>query len=367
MVNKILILTGSISRETGGMHSYLYGLCEAFSKENIDFELCIIDGDVIDQRFLKFKKKIKSFKFYFFKKFYFSPNLFSHVLNSNYNFIYLHGAWASTSILTLLKHFFHKTKYIVVPHGMYCGNLSIIKKFALIWERKLVNNALFVQALNTVESFCIKSLFPTAQISVIYPGLNVNDSTSNSIVNPIVLPENYFLYIGQLHPRKNLINVIKAWDLFVSNYNNNFTLVIVGFGDEHYTKSVLNQIKISKQILYYGPAFGYEKELLFKNAFASLLFSYSEGLPTSLIESIYYNTPILCSINCNVLELFDSIDDNLIHFISSGTSEFEIYNTLTSFYKMNESQKLSYLDKLKFDFNKKINWLETIKIFKNEI
>lgn len=363
--SKILILTGSVSRETGGMHSYLFGLCEALFNSNIDFELCIHDGQKVDQRFNKFLKNIKSFNFYFYQKFYFSPSLFFHVLTRNYSCVYLHGSWASTSILTLLKFFIHGTKYIVVPHGMYCGKLTLNKRIALLWEMSLIKHALFIQALNTVEFNCIKVHFPNSNVRVIYPGLNVNDSVfiDKGLID---IPKNYFLYIGQLHKRKNLLNLIKAWKIMVNSYNFNYSLVIAGFGDSLYTKSVLSEIDGSSQIIYLGSVFGSQKELLFKNAKCSLLFSHSEGLPTSLLESVHFNTPILCSKNCNVSDLFESLSPSFKTLISSGTGIHDICNVIDSFLKMTDDENLSYIRSLSLDFTQKINWQETVKLFYNE-
>jgi glycosyltransferase involved in cell wall biosynthesis len=363
--NKVLILTGSISKSTGGMHSYLYGLCESLLNENINFELCIIDGNNIDTRFNKFLKNIKSFNFIFHRKFYFSPGMFYHVLKSDYSYIYLHGTWASTSILTILKFFFSGTKYIVVPHGMYCGNLTFNKKLGLIWERILVKYSYFVQALNNAEFQCIKILFNFARIRIIYPGLSMSNINDNNATFEN-LPENYCLYIGQLHPRKNLINMIRAWNLFKTDFRDDVKLVIAGFGDDIYTKSVIKEIELSKDIYYVGPVFGSQKSLLLNNAICSFLFSHSEGLPTSLLESIYSDTPIICSTNCNVSELFDSVDHDFQILLNGDTNQFSICEQLKYFFDLNKDQRNNYLLSLKEDLSRKINWKATVNLFKYE-
>ena len=364
-LNKVLILTGSISRTTGGMHSYLYGLCESLFAANIDFELCIVDGNNIDPRFIEFSKHIKSYNFLFHKKFYFSPGMFYNVLNSDYSCIYLHGTWASTSILTILKFFFNKTKYIVVPHGMYCGKLTLNKKIGFLWERILVKYAYFIQALNTAEYDCIKSLFKNAKIKVIYPGLSMSykHDDDNFIKD---LPSSYCLYIGQLHPRKNLINMIRAWNNFKSEHREELTLVIAGFGDDEYSNFVLNEIAMSNNIYFIGPVYGKKKHFLLSNAVCSFLFSHSEGLPTSLLESVYCDTPIICSINCNVLDLFNSLDFEFQIFLSGETNEYSISNLLKIYFNLNTNQKKKYISSLKYDLNKKINWSNTLNLFDND-
>lgn len=38
----------------------------------------------------------------------------------------------------------------------------------------------------------------------------------------------YFVYLGSIHPRKNLVNLIKAFNIFKSNNHNNYKLIIIG-------------------------------------------------------------------------------------------------------------------------------------------
>ncbi len=38
----------------------------------------------------------------------------------------------------------------------------------------------------------------------------------------------YFVYLGSIHPRKNIVNLIKAFNLFKSDTNNNYHLAIIG-------------------------------------------------------------------------------------------------------------------------------------------
>jgi glycosyltransferase involved in cell wall biosynthesis len=57
-------------------------------------------------------------------------------------------------------------------------------------------------------------------------------------------------------------------------------------------------------VLFYGPAFGEEKEALLRSAEAFILPSFSEGLPMSVLEAWSYGLPVVMTPECNLPEGF---------------------------------------------------------------
>ena len=57
-------------------------------------------------------------------------------------------------------------------------------------------------------------------------------------------------------------------------------------------------------VVFYGPAFGVEKEALFRSADAFILPSFSEGLPMSVLEAWSYGLPVVMTPECNLPEGF---------------------------------------------------------------
>jgi len=57
-------------------------------------------------------------------------------------------------------------------------------------------------------------------------------------------------------------------------------------------------------VLFYGAAFGEEKEALFRSAEAFILPSFSEGLPMSVLEAWSYGLPVVMTPECNLPEGF---------------------------------------------------------------
>ena len=57
-------------------------------------------------------------------------------------------------------------------------------------------------------------------------------------------------------------------------------------------------------VVFYGPAFGEEKEAILRSADAFILPSFSEGLPMSVLEAWAYGLPVLMTPECNLPEGF---------------------------------------------------------------
>jgi glycosyltransferase involved in cell wall biosynthesis len=57
-------------------------------------------------------------------------------------------------------------------------------------------------------------------------------------------------------------------------------------------------------VVFYGPAFGEEKEALLRGAEAFILPSFSEGLPMSVLEAWSYGLPVVMTPECNLPEGF---------------------------------------------------------------
>ena len=94
-------------------------------------------------------------------------------------------------------------------------------------------------------------------------------------------------------------------------------------------------------VVFYGPAFGVEKEALFRSADAFVLPSFSEGLPMSVLEAWSYGLPVVMTPECNLPEGFAK---QAALEIRSGEgsfqgSDFSFQNGLRSLIEMTEAQR----------------------------
>ena len=127
---------------------------------------------------------------------------------------------------------------------------------------------------------------------------------SSSKNNEHVIPElgEYFLFIGTIEPRKNIVSIIRAFEEFCDNTCKNMKLVLCGKRG-WYCESVYEAIEHSKyksKIVVLGYINDSTKEQLLKNAKAFVYPSLYEGFGIPILEAMEYNLPV---ITCRVSSL----------------------------------------------------------------
>jgi len=107
----------------------------------------------------------------------------------------------------------------------------------------------------------------------------------------------YFIFIGSLHPRKNIANTLKAFDLFCSKNNKNFKLIIVGskFFKTKDIKTVFDKMKHKDNVKFLGRLEPEEIRYLISASTALLLVSKFEGFGIPVIEAMNCDIPSIVS------------------------------------------------------------------------
>ncbi len=170
------------------------------------------------------------------------------------------------------------------------------------------------------------------KISVLYPGLSNNfiastasskksasESTSklNQMRGKHNLPEPYFLFVGALEPRKNILNLITAFELFSQHQSlpnpysrppNSYHLVLAGPPGYGY-QTLLRRIKKSaykKNIKILGYVDEADKPLLYQAASAFVYPSLYEGFGFPVLEALSQSVPVITSNRSSLPEITGS-------------------------------------------------------------
>src|SRR5262249_4190605 len=118
------------------------------------------------------------------------------------------------------------------------------------------------------------------------------------------------LYLGRLHPKKEVAETIIAWSLVrkaLGTVAGTWQLVIAGWDDgghEEKLRKIVRQRGLEHHVVFLGPVFGADKEALYAKADAIILTSHSEGLPMSVLEAWAYGKPAFMTEQCNLPEGF---------------------------------------------------------------
>ncbi|MCU0371458.1 MAG: glycosyltransferase family 4 protein [Bacteroidales bacterium] len=140
------------------------------------------------------------------------------------------------------------------------------------------------------------------KIDVVYNGANesytsLSDSEKFMVRAKYTHGLPYFVFVGALHPRKNLANLFRAYDLFRSSTGINMKLLIIG-QKKWWTRSIkeaFEKMKFHEDVDFCGRLEPLELNRVISAAAALTYVSYFEGFGIPILEAFYCETPVITS------------------------------------------------------------------------
>lgn len=190
-----------------------------------------------------------------------------------------------------------------VFHLAYSNDLSVMKRYysRLVMEHAVNHSSEIITVSNFSKSEIIKYLPSTgkSEICVIHNGVNEIGSSKNQKA-PLL---NYFLYVGNVKPHKNLTNAILGYlDFLKQNGNPPTKFVIVGKKDGFITSDVkdlstlidANEI-LKEHIIFTGYIDDNELRLYYESAISLIFPSNYEGFGLPPLEAMKLKCPVIVS------------------------------------------------------------------------
>jgi glycosyltransferase involved in cell wall biosynthesis len=223
--------------------------------------------------------------------------------------------------LARLEYLWHAFFYInqsnfdlTIAHAFLPG---LVAKMFMLFKKK---PALFVvhgTSIGTNLNYGVKSLIEkfiltrikySAQITVSRDFLKIKNINKNVVyipngVDPIFFKpqinakrlKNTLLFVGRLHPQKNLINLIKAITI-VKNNKHNIKLTIAGEGSQKKElQKLIKKEKLERNAVFAGIVKGKDLVNLYYKSELFVLPSIYEGQPLSILEALATKTPVVAS------------------------------------------------------------------------
>lgn len=109
--------------------------------------------------------------------------------------------------------------------------------------------------------------------------------------------QEYFLYVGAVHPRKNLVNLLKGFSWFKKRHRSGIRLVISGrlaWGNDDF-RSLLSSYKYRDDVILTGFLPDEDLRPLMASAYALVYPSWHEGFGLPVLEAMQCGTPVICS------------------------------------------------------------------------
>ncbi len=134
---------------------------------------------------------------------------------------------------------------------------------------------------------------PKEKLNTLYQ--TCNPYFTDQPVNPSVQQKDYFLYVGSIIERKNLLNILKAMKLIPATDRKK--LIIVGSGGKYFrqVKAYAEETKLNDWLEWKGNMNNSELKNLYQNAIALIYPSIFEGFGIPVIESMYAGRPVITS------------------------------------------------------------------------
>jgi poly(glycerol-phosphate) alpha-glucosyltransferase len=230
----------------------------------------------------------------------FAPGQLRQLIEAELDLLHLHGIWMHPSRVGLQWARATGRPYLISPHGMLdrwiVGRGRWKKALArLAYERVGWAAARALHALTGREAEDIARESGRSDAVVIPNAAPAARTSAVARRGPVVL------YLGRIHPKKNLAGLISAWRLARPS---GARLRIAGWGADSDLAALRARLaaEADPSIEFLGPVFGEAKQRLLGEARFLILPSFSEGLPMVVLEAWAAATPTLLSEGCNLPE-----------------------------------------------------------------
>lgn len=139
-------------------------------------------------------------------------------------------------------------------------------------------------------------------IDVVYNGASdafgpLPEFEQNAVRNTFAEGKPYFFFIGTLHPRKNLVNLFKAFDQFKNSDTTGIKLLLAGarmwWTDE--IRLAFEGLKHKDDVIFTGRVSDTDLTRLMASALALTYVSHFEGFGIPILEAFQSDTPVITS------------------------------------------------------------------------
>ncbi|MCK5066968.1 MAG: glycosyltransferase family 4 protein [Bacteroidales bacterium] len=202
-----------------------------------------------------------------------------------------------------------KTPSVAVIHDINFehrpGDLPwLVRKYYRYYFPRFASKA---SRIVTVSEFSRRDIInqyevPEEKVDLAYNGVNerYNPLTEDQAVEvrkKFTGGSPYFVFVGSIHPRKNITNLLKAFQLFKDENKGNYKLVVVGekFFLTGPMEEQLEKMKNKKDVIFTGRLTPEQLNEVLGAAWAMTFVPYFEGFGIPIVEAMKCDIPVIAS------------------------------------------------------------------------
>lgn len=352
-MKKILIFSPYYKSHIGGLESFVEDLNKELLKNILNLEITIVTSLLpVGQKKIENNDRLKIIRLPFFEiidnfpvpKFWSKDfkEMYRKVLNNDYDLILSHTRFFLTSLMACFLAKKKKIRWIHIEHGsdfVQTNNL-FIKITAWTYDQTLGRLVFkladeIVSVSEAVSNFVFR--LSKRKSDVFYRGFNFNKIIKTKSNKELFRYKDYFkiVFIGRLISGKGIADLVNV--LAKLSINKKWICFIVGDGEckENLEQQVKNKELVDK-IIFFGKC-SHQKTLeILKGSDLLVNPSYTEGIPTTVLEAAILEKPVLATDVGGTRECFykkisllkpgdtDSLLNRLNNFILNRKTDYDL-------------------------------------------
>jgi len=307
-------------------------------------------------------------------EFIFSKNVIPLILSPQARHPFLFYVWFHCRIPKLLKK--HKIDIFVSPDG-FLPLKSSIPTLAVIhdinfehqtkgipflvahyYKHYFPKYARLATKIATVSEFSKSDIvkkysIDPQKISVVHNGINESFVPISEMEKEVVRAaysngKPFFVFVGSLHPRKNLCNLLKAFDQYKKTDTSQTQLLVVG-ATLFKTKEIFRTHKTmaySNEVHLCGHLYANELHRVLSSAKALAYVSHFEGFGIPIVEAFACDTPVITSNTSSMPEVAGEaalyVDPNSVEEIADALKKMDNETVRAHFISLGRIQKTKF-------------------------
>ena len=202
----------------------------------------------------------------------------------------------------------HDLAFLHYPAAIKKSHLLFYKRYT----PKFLNKAISVATVSEFSKQDIVTQYQTEadKIDIVFNGVKeifkpVTEEDKAATKNKYTDGKEYFVYAGAIHPRKNLITLLKAFSVFKKRQQTNMKLVLAGrlaWKYESFEKD-LKSYKYRNDVVMTGYVEEAELVNLIGSSYGLVYPSLFEGFGVPVLEAMKCNVPVITSANSAMQEI----------------------------------------------------------------
>ncbi|MBE7157249.1 MAG: glycosyltransferase [Rhodospirillales bacterium] len=301
----------------------------------------------------------------------FAPALTAYLQQTPFDLVHTFGLWTYLSQIACAWSRRSHRPSVVTPQGMldpWALANSRWRKLLVgfLYEYRHLRQASCLHATCQAELEAFRAFGLRNPVCIVPNGVDLPMETASEASSPwgrsVHREQRVLLYLGRLHPKKNLPELLRAWAQLrraspVTAAD--WTLVIAGW-DQHghaaKLRELITALGIEKSVHFAGALYGVDKAAAYRCADAFVLPSFSEGLPLVVLEAWSHRLPVLMTPACNLPDGF--IVGAALRADPEPRSLAAALNTL---FRMSETDRRAMGDRGRALVERKFTWSQSAR------